>query len=955
MERSRPRVLAAIAALGSALVIAPAAHAQSTDTTPPALGVATLPVCSVQRAAPGTVGSTACADGNWYTSTAGTPPHASVMITMTATDDVGVAKFQYSTDNGATWTDVPVTPGTSVTAQVEDTLQGATTFRYRAVDTSGNVSQDGATSNVSGGLNQAAAAGATAVRLGSTNGRAVGDKLVIDTGANQEVAYIASIPSPAPASPNPNVTLTAPLTLAHAAGVAVTATPAYRTISVSLDTQPPSATLPASVVNYHVGHSAAALVPTRTDPTPGSGGVAAFETYVDGVYNYSLPLDVSSLSLGRHTWSLRVGDNAGLGSVVTWTFMVTTSLTDIDNMITRYGTAGTIAAADATTLHATIANAKAADTAGDKIGAIASLMTFQGQVDSLVSNSAAHDLLYYDAADVIRQERGLPGPTESGLGAVTTPSTGAPRHPQLVPMASGTSNPGAPWKVLVIANNCTYNVTTGQCPGDYRHESIEDGEVIIQKLGQQLGFNVDIWDKAYPSLSTPDTPFTSAADLSQYKVIIGDSSVGNNTLVTNWRMKDGTTVNEQAAFQGFIENGGGYVAIHGADDSLHNWQYYKDAMGGLFVNHPGNSGNIGRDCSTCYLAEVDTEDNSNPATKSLPAKFPVLDELYQFDRHPRPFIHPLLLLNESTYVTGMGVTNGVNASEKGDHPIAWCRSYDGGRWFTQVLGHNWELFTNTAWYQQFLAQGILWAAGQTQANCVTHTDVKAAIAAAQTAGTLTSDAATAASADVDSAYTKYTTLTKSGYTSSLSDIDALHTTLSDPASGDADARAKLLALTQQLKDWMLVLLGATSQTQTTAATVPATLSLSTGPAAAFGAFAPGVAQTYNASTTANVISTAGDATLTVSDPSATATGHLVNGTFSLPGALMAKAASPLGAGGVFAPVGSSSSPLQLLMYSGPVSNDAVTLSFQQAIGSTDALRTGSYSKTLTFTLSTTTP
>jgi hypothetical protein len=33
----------------------------------------------------------------------------------------------------------------------------------------------------------------------------------------------------------------------------------------------------------------------------------------------------------------------------------------------------------------------------------------------------------------------------------------------------------------------------------------------------------------------------------------------------------------------------------------------------------------------------------------------------------------------------------------------------------------------------------------------------------------------------------------------------------------------------------------------------------------------------------------------------------------------------------------------------------VTIGFRQPIGSTDALRTGTYSKTLTFTLSTTTP
>jgi hypothetical protein len=38
-----------------------------------------------------------------------------------------------------------------------------------------------------------------------------------------------------------------------------------------------------------------------------------------------------------------------------------------------------------------------------------------------------------------------------------------------------------------------------------------------------------------------------------------------------------------------------------------------------------------------------------------------------------------------------------------------------------------------------------------------------------------------------------------------------------------------------------------------------------------------------------------------------------------------------------------------------VSNDAVTLAFRQLIGANDALRTGTYAKTLTLTLSTTSP
>ena len=104
-----------------------------------------------------------------------------------------------------------------------------------------------------------------------------------------------------------------------------------------------------------------------------------------------------------------------------------------------------------------------------------------------------------------------------------------------------------------------------------------------------------------------------------------------------------------------------------------------------------------------------------------------------------------------------------------------------------------------------------------------------------------------------------------------------------------------------------------------------------------------------------MISTAGDAALSVADPATGTTGHLVNGAFSLPSPLQARATSAAGTGGAFADVGGSAAPTSLLTYAGPTSNDAVTLAFQQHIGATDALRTGSYSKTLTFTLSTTNP
>jgi hypothetical protein len=134
---------------------------------------------------------------------------------------------------------------------------------------------------------------------------------------------------------------------------------------------------------------------------------------------------------------------------------------------------------------------------------------------------------------------------------------------------------------------------------------------------------------------------------------------------------------------------------------------------------------------------------------------------------------------------------------------------------------------------------------------------------------------------------------------------------------------------------------------TVSGTVPATRSLTLGAPAQFGAFTPGVAREYNATMSANVVSTAGDATLSVSDLDTVNTGRLVNGVFALPQVLQANAN-----GGTFAPVGAATT---LRTYGGPVSNDPLTIGFKQAIAATDPLRTGTYSKTLTFTLSTTNP
>jgi hypothetical protein len=78
----------------------------------------------------------------------------------------------------------------------------------------------------------------------------------------------------------------------------------------------------------------------------------------------------------------------------------------------------------------------------------------------------------------------------------------------------------------------------------------------------------------------------------------------------------------------------------------------------------------------------------------------------------------------------------------------------------------------------------------------------------------------------------------------------------------------------------------------------------------------------------------------------------VNGSFFLPQPLQAKATKSDTQGTAFNNVDGS---LNLLTWSAPVSNDPVQIFFEQKIGANDALRTGTYAKTLTFTLSTDQP
>jgi type 1 glutamine amidotransferase len=102
-------------------------------------------------------------------------------------------------------------------------------------------------------------------------------------------------------------------------------------------------------------------------------------------------------------------------------------------------------------------------------------------------------------------------------------------------------------------------------------------------------------------------------------------------------------------------------------------------------------------------ATVVVTDGAHPATRGLPHRQRRTDEWYAFGANPRPHVHVLLRVDESTYrpgAFGMGR----------DHPIAWTQRIGAGRSFFTALGHAAATY-GTKSFRRHLGGGIAWAAG----------------------------------------------------------------------------------------------------------------------------------------------------------------------------------------------------------------------------------------------------
>ena len=258
--------------------------------------------------------------------------------------------------------------------------------------------------------------------------------------------------------------------------------------------------------------------------------------------------------------------------------------------------------------------------------------------------------------------------------------------------------------------------------------------------------------------------------------------------------------------------------------------------------------------------------------------------------------------------------------------------------FAQVLGHNWQLFTNTAWFRETIRQAIL-TDGRPEARQLRH---------ASRGRELLADELGRGRPDrrrrdgrartlVNAAYDKYATLDSSrGYSASLSDINALRDLAQAPASAATPPRARSC--------WPRP-----RSSRTGWACCSARVSAPGGPSGTVPGDAVAVARhaghvrRVHAGRRADVHGEhdgqrhlhRGRRDAERRRPERHRDGpsgqrHVLAGRAAAGHAPPA----PLGAGSALANVGGSSSPTSLLTYSGPASNDAVTLTSRRPSGPT---------------------
>jgi type 1 glutamine amidotransferase len=218
--------------------------------------------------------------------------------------------------------------------------------------------------------------------------------------------------------------------------------------------------------------------------------------------------------------------------------------------------------------------------------------------------------------------------------------------------------------------------------GGHHIEFSKRAKVWLDKLAAEKGFTVDY---------IQNTDKIDDAFLSNYQLFLQLDYVPYA-----WTDK------AVAAFQKYIDEGrGGWIGFHhatllGEFDGYHKWQWFSNFMGGItYKNYIG----------TFAKGKVNVEDKKHPVMKGVPSSFIIQqEEWYTYDKSPRPNVHVIASVDESTYDPQGDI-------KMGDHPVIWTNEHVKARNIYIFMGHSPNLLDNPAWVKIF-TNAIFWAAGK---------------------------------------------------------------------------------------------------------------------------------------------------------------------------------------------------------------------------------------------------
>lgn len=219
--------------------------------------------------------------------------------------------------------------------------------------------------------------------------------------------------------------------------------------------------------------------------------------------------------------------------------------------------------------------------------------------------------------------------------------------------------------------------------------SVTAATAALKVLAEQLGWGIAVTDKA--GVFNPES-------LARFDVVVWNNNSG-----------DVLTLTQRKAFEDYINNGGGFVGIHGAGgDSLYLWEWYADTLlGGRFIGHPNNP--------QFQDARVDIEKTKSRIGMANAPGWTMNDEWYSFEKSARELgASVVATLDESSY--DPGDLRGRDLHMGDDHPIAWTRCVGNGRSFYSAIGHRSEVY-HMPENLVLLRDGLQWAAGKGSSEC----------------------------------------------------------------------------------------------------------------------------------------------------------------------------------------------------------------------------------------------